>query len=412
MTAGASQPAGGGIRIAYLTSQYPATSHTFISREVAALRRLGVSVQTFSIRAPAAAEMSDEAVRSESASTYTVLDQPWTSFAGAHIASLAKTPLRYLKTLKRALGHRPPGARGLALSLAHFAEAILLATELKRRGIGRLHNHFANSGATVGYLAAKLLGVPWSFTMHGISETDYPAGLLLADKIRAADFVACVSYFGRAQAMRLVEPEHWDKLHVVRCGLQLNALPKRARNTKQRIVSVGRLSPEKGLAGLFQAFAAVSREKPKFELVLVGDGPERDRLHAIAEQLDIADRVHFAGRCGEADTLEKIGQADILVLASFMEGLPIVIMEAMALGTAVIASRVAGIPELVEDGESGLLFTPSDWDELADCMRRLAGDAGLRKRLATAAREAVAREFDIDRSARQLRLLFTGGDGQ
>jgi len=398
------------LRLAYLTSQYPATSHTFISREVAALRRLGVEVDTFSIRPPAASEVQEDASRGEAENTFTVLNQPATAIIGAHLGTLATRPAAYFRTIGRALRHRPPGVRGLALSMAHFAEAVLLARELKRRNIGRLHNHFANSGATVGYLAAGLADMPWSFTMHGISETDYPAGLLLGRKIEAADFVACVSYFGRAQAMRLVAPEHWSKIHVVRCGLQLGLLPQHAAGPVKQIIAVGRLSPEKGQAGLLEAFATLVRDRPGLELVIVGDGPEGDQLRQWAHQLGINDHVIFVGRCGERETLERIAKADVLVLASLMEGLPIVLMEAMAMRTAVIASRVAGIPELVKDGENGVLFTPSDWDDLAACMRRMASDDALRERLATTARAAVASEFDIDKSAEQLVRLFGAKD--
>ena len=397
------------MRLAYLTSQYPATSHTFISREVAALRKLGPQLDTFSIRPPTAPEMEDEVIAAESGSTFTVLEQPAASIFGAQLATLFTNPVGYFRTLGLALSHRPPGLRGLALAFAHFAEAIVLARELKRRGITRLHNHFANSAATVGYLATRMLKMPWSFTLHGISETDYPAGLLLGRKIEAADFVACVSYFGRAQAMRLVTPDHWGKLHVVRCGLPLAELPAHAPSARPaRIVAVGRLSPEKGQAGLLEAFATVSRDRPELELALIGDGPEAERLHEIAEKLGISSRVHFAGRLGERDTLQNIAHADLLVLASFMEGLPIVLMEAMAMGTAVIASRVAGIPELVEDGASGLLFTPSNWDELASCMRRLLDDDALREKLVRRARKRVSAEFDVSRSATQLRDLFAG----
>lgn len=401
------------LRIAYLTSQYPATSHTFIGREVAALRRLGVELATFSIRRPSAAELKDDAVREESSTTFAVLQQPWTSFAGAHLGTLVSSPGAYLRSLGRALRHRPPGLRGFALSLAHFAEAVLLARELRRRRITRLHNHFANSGATVGYLAAQLVKIPWSFTMHGISETDYPAGLLLGRKIEAADFVACVSYFGRAQAMRLVEPRQWNKLHVVRCGLQLGSLPQHTGDgAAKQIVAVGRLSPEKGQAGLLQAFASVVRDNPELQLLIIGDGPEGGELRELSGRLGIDDHVTFVGRCGEEETLDLIARADALVLASFMEGLPIVLMEAMAMGTAVIASRVAGIPELVKDGENGLLFTPSNWDEFGACMSRVMKDDALRERLAANARAAVAAEFDVDKSAAQLRRLFESGTGR
>jgi glycosyltransferase involved in cell wall biosynthesis len=400
------------IRLAYLTSQYPATSHTFISREVAALRKLGLAVDTFSIRPPAASEMQDEALRREASTTFTVLGRPLTDLLLAQFAALLTWPVGYFRTLARALSHRPPGLRGFARSFIYSAEAAVLARELKRRKITRLHNHFANAGAIVGYLAAGLPRLPWSFTMHGISEFDYPAGLLLAEKIKAADFVVCVSSFGRAQAMRLVPPEQWNKLHVIRCGLPMDALPDHSPAPSGRIISVGRLSPEKGQAGLLEAFAAVSQSFPELQLILVGDGPEGERLQALAKRLHIADRVRFAGRCSERDTLIQIAQADILILSSFMEGLPIVLMEAMAVGTAVIASRVAGIPELVEDGKTGLLFTPSNWDELADCIRRLVGDDQLRSRLTKRGRAAVAAEFDIEQSAIKLRDLFVARASQ
>lgn len=401
-----------GLRIAYLTSQYPATSHTFISREVAALRELGVEVETFSIRPPSPAELSHEDLRKEAEETFTVLRQPLTSFVAAQAMLLFTRPAQYFRTMARAIGHRPPGLRGFAMSFAYFAEALVLARELRRRDISRLHNHFANAGAIVGCLAADLLELPWSFTMHGISETDYPAGLLLGRKIEAARFVACVSYFGRAQAMRLVGPEQWDKLHVVRCGLPFDNLPRHsAPSAVKRIICVGRLSPEKGQYGLLQAFSELSADMPGVQLVFVGDGPEAEELRSEAARLGIADRVTFRGRRGEQQTLEEIAASDMLVLPSFMEGLPIVLMEAMAVGTPVIASRVAGIPELVGDGRSGLLFTPSNWQELAASIARLVEDEPLRRTLAENGRIAVTSGFDIRQSAKQMRALLSGQTG-
>jgi colanic acid/amylovoran biosynthesis glycosyltransferase len=397
------------MKLAYLTSQYPATSHTFISREVAAVRALGTELDTFSVRPPAAAELQHPALAAEAASTFTLLSQPLMRFASSHVRAFATKPGRYFRTLFLATRHRPPGLKAFALAFAHFAEAIVLADELKRRGLTRLHNHFANSGATVGYLATSFLRMPWSFTMHGISETDYPAGLMLGRKIEAAEFVACVSWFGRAQAMRLVSPDHWDKLHVVRCGLPLRTLPAATGSGGgTRFVCVGRLSPEKGHAGLLEAFSRLGCDRSDLQLVLVGDGPDLDRLKRRADALSIAGQVTFAGRCGEKDALAWIARSDILVLPSFMEGLPIVLLEAMAIGTPVIATRVAGIPELVDDGRNGLLFTPSDWDALAECMRRLADDPALRTKLARQGRKAVESEFDIDRSAAAMRDLFSG----
>jgi glycosyltransferase involved in cell wall biosynthesis len=396
-----------GTRVAYLTSQYPATSHTFISREVASLRQLGVPIDTFSIRPPTTAEMDDEQLSAEARPTFTVLRQPLRHFLWAQLAVLGTRPAAYFRCFARALSHRPPGLRGLVMSFVYFAEALVLTRELERRKIDRLHNHFANAGAIVGFLAAQLLRLPWSFTLHGISELDYPAGLLLGRKIEAAEFVVCVSYFGRAQAMRLVPAEYWSKLHIVRCGLNLVDLPAHAKDGPGlRIISVGRLSSEKGHAGLLGAFASLCSTYPGLELILVGDGPELGKLRKTAEQLGISDRVRFAGRLGEQASLDEIAKAHILVVASFMEGLPIVLMEAMAIGTAVVASRVAGIPELIEDEESGLLFTPSNWDELAERIRRLVDDPALGQKLTRQARKRIAEEFDIRRSASQLQQLF------
>ena len=401
------QPAPGGRRIAYLTSQYPATSHTFILREVAALRAVGVSVDTFTVRPPSDVELADRAIAAEAASTFVILTQSWATFAAAHVKLLARSPARYARGFVQALRHRPPGIRGLGLAMAHFAEAGVLADELQRRKITHLHNHFANSAATVGFLASRMIALPWSFMIHGISETDYPAGVTLPDKIRAARFVACASWFGRAQAMRVVEPAHWPKISVVRCGIPLERLPRsRAVRSGQRIICVGRLSPEKGQAGLLDAFAAIRGRVRDVQLMLIGSGPDEDGLRRRVTSLGLDQAVSFAGRRSEEDTLVAIGEADILVVTSLMEGLPIVLMEAMALGTAVIAPRLAGIPELIDDGRTGLLFTPSNWRELEESIERLMTDDDLRARLVEEARSTIVQRFDIAQSAATLTSLF------
>ena len=395
-------------RVAFLTSQYPAASHTFIRREVEALRELGWSIDTFSVRRPGADEEVSDADKAEADGTFYLLKQSVGAFLVAHAATLFGRPGRYLTMLKLALGHRAPGARGLFLGLSHFAESVLLARELKKRRTTHLHNHFANSAATVGLLASRLLSIRWSFTMHGISETDYPAGLMLGRKIEAAEFVVCVSWFGRAQGMRLVSADHWHKMHVIRCGLPFDRIPKKSpavRNTRT-IICVGRLSPEKGQAGLLRSFATLRPRHPELRLRLVGDGPDRASLEALAKELGLSDAVVFTGRLPEEDTLAEIAHADLLVLPSFMEGLPIVLMEAMAAGIPVIASRVAGIPELVEDDETGLLFTPSNWDELSSRIDLLLGDEALRTRLVKQARAKVTSEFDTRTSAEQLAKMF------
>jgi len=255
-----------------------------------------------------------------------------------------------------------------------------------------------------------MIDLPWSFMIHGISETDYPAGVTLPDKIRAARFVACASWFGRAQAMRVVEPEYWPRIIVVRCGVPLERLPSSSSTRSGRkILCVGRLSSEKGQAGLLDVFAAIQKRVGDAELELIGSGPDEVALRGRAAHLGLEKSVSFAGRRSEADTLVAIANADILVVASFMEGLPIVLMEAMALRTAVVAPRLAGIPELVEDGRTGLLFTPSDWRGLELAIERLLNDKGLRARLVEESCWTIADGYDITKSAKVLASLFANG---
>lgn len=392
------------MRVAYLVSQYPASSHTFIRREVLALRARGIEVQTFSVRRPAAEECTSDDDRAARDETVYVLPASPRRIVSAHAHAAATRPGQYLAALRSSLDHRVPGTHGLTRSVIYFVEAIVLARELERSGAEHLHNHFANAGANVGRLAAGFLGLPWSLTLHGISETDYPAGVMLAKKIRAARFVVCVSYYGLAQAMRLVPPDQWPKLFVGRCALDLDALPPRSAETHQRrrVICVGRLSAEKGHHGLLQAFRAVRDGGTDVELVLVGDGPDRDDLVVAVGALELTEHVTFLGRLPERDTLAEIARSDVLVLASFMEGLPVVLMEAMALQVPVIAARVAGIPELVDDGEEGLLFTPGRWSELTESLDELLADAGLRAKMGRAGRAKVESEFEIGRAVTPL----------
>jgi glycosyltransferase involved in cell wall biosynthesis len=394
-------------RIAYLASEYPAPSHTFIRREIAALRRAGLDIATFSVR-PAKGEPASELERADRAETQAVLGRSPVAYLKALAAALVAQPGRTLATFRLALRHRAPGGKALVWALFHFVEAVLLAALLRRAGARRLHSHFANSGATVGLLAAHLARIPWSLTLHGVSETDYPAGLLLADKVRHADFVACASWFMRAQAMRVADPADWGKLHVVRCGIDPDAMPAVGDAAKDGVhfVCVGRLSPEKGQRGLIEAFASTRLRLPDAQLDLVGDGPTRAELEVLVANLGLAYAVQFHGALSEADTLAQIAAADVLVLPSFMEGLPLVIMEAMALGKPVIASGVAGIPELVQQGVNGVMVPPSDWDALGDAMIELARDPDRRRRLGAAAKVAVMDGFAIDLAIRPLLPLL------
>ncbi len=374
------------------------------------LRALGHLLDTFSVRPPDGLSDLAPVDQKEHESTWYIIPPKPVRLAKAHVGALLKRPAAYARTLRRALSHRAPGSKSLLWSAFHFAESIDLAMELERRGVQHLHNHFANSGANVGYLAAHYLDLQWSVTLHGTSEFDYPAGLLLAEKIEAARFVACVTHFGRAQAMRLVDPKHWNKFRIVRAGIEPPRLERKPRppGDKPLLVCVARLSPEKGHGGLLQAFAQLIREGIEAELELVGGGPEQERIEALIAELEIGPHVTLRGQVGEHEALEALSRATLGVLSSFMEGLPVVIMEALSMGVPVVAPCVAGIPELVEHGVSGLTFPPGDWDSLANALRLMLRDRELRERTAAEGHRRVQEEFLVERSLEPLIEAFAG----
>lgn len=386
---------------AYLVSDYFATSHTFVRREVEALADRGMEIRVFTIRGSALSSGAAEVAR--------IIGQPIHRFLSALILQCARHPVKVFSAWNLANRHRVPGIKAWVWAQFHFLEAVYLSLQLERSDCRRLHCHFANSGAVVGLIASRIADIPWSLTLHGISELDYPSGKLLGQKVELADFVACASYFMRAQAMRMVHPKHWGKLHIVRCGVDLSEIPSKKRISRQayvRLVCVGRLSAEKGHLGLIEALASLARQNIGFEATIVGDGPTLADVQSSVERAGIADRVRFTGALPAADAMKEIATADIFVLPSLMEGLPVVLIEALACRTASIASRVAGIPELLADGVTGLLFTPSDWQDLSDKLRQLIEDQGYRSLLAEAGRKAVEADFAIGHSADKLIYHF------
>lgn len=396
------------MRIAYLVSAYPAVSHTFIRREVEAIRRRGGEVCTFSVRRTDPSALQFESDREEAKRTAAILPIDPFSLVVDHLWGLVRRPGAYLKMFLLSRQHRLPGLRGWLWAGFHFVEAVRLARMLDRAEVSHLHSHFANPGATVGMLAASFLGLRWSVTLHGRADFSYPAVALLGDKIRRADFVTCVSHFGRASALSYSDPDVPDgKIFVVRCGLDARTLPTVRREAasegrRLRVLSVGRLSLEKAQVGLVEAIAILIRRGLDVELEIVGEGPERGRLEERIRSLGLDERCRLSGAMSESAVFERLQSADVFALSSLIEGLPVSLMEAMALGVPVVAPRLAGIPELVEEGQTGLLFHPADWEGLAECLTRLLEDAPLRSKLVENAIEKVAREYDVDRAVAPL----------
>jgi colanic acid/amylovoran biosynthesis glycosyltransferase len=400
------------MKIGYLISEYPAVSHAFIRREVAALRQRGIEIDTFSIRAPVDRHWMSSEDAAALESTYYVLPVKKAKLLWIHLASCVRHPMRYIKALGAAYRHRPPGIRGAVYALFYFIEAIYLSKELKRRDIRHLHNHFGNSAGTVCLLASCFLGIPWSFTIHGSSGFEYPAGLLLSEKIRSASFTVCISCFVRAQAQRFVEPDNWHKLIISRCGVNMTEMPPVGATgvgaPKLRILSVGRLSPIKAFAGLIEAFADVKKRSSNVELRIIGEGPERKAIERQIQRLGLSDSCFLLGCKSGADVLREMADSDIFAMSSLMEGLPVVIMEALAVGVPVVAPCVAGIPELVEHEQSGLLYVVSSWSGLANCIERLIADPELRARMGRNGHQRVVQEYSIDHAVAPIAERFAG----
>lgn len=396
------------MRLAYVVSRYPATSHTFVSREVRELRRLGVSVSTFSVNPPDPPSRLSARDAAESWTTIVLRDRSLA--ARALLVALRRRPLHLLSVLAEAirLGN---GLRGRVWQVCYLLEALIVWRECERQAITHVHAHFANNGADIARLAARLGGTrwTWSFTMHGPTEFNDQKAFGLAGKSADADLVVCISAFARSQLMAITSADHWDRFSIVRCGLD----PVSWEVTRPtpppgelRVLCTGRLVPEKGQHVLLSAVAACREQGRSVSLVLVGDGPDRASLQVLANQLDLGDCVRFTGAVGVDAVQEEMRSADVFCLPSFQEGVPVVLMEAMAAGLPVVTSRIAGIPELVEDGVSGFLLPPGDLTALTKALGTCMDDVGLRLRMGAAGRDRVSADFNSATEAARLRELF------
>lgn len=393
-------------RIAYLAGEYPAVSHTFILREIAALRAQGLDILTCSVRRPGPGQIRGPAEQAEAQATFNLLDAAKNPrrLIGAQIAAL-KRPGLYGRTLRKAWSMRGPGLRAALYQMFYFLEATVLARHLKDRGVTHLHNHFAQASGNVALLAARLAEIPFSFTLHGPADFTDPKLWRLDAKIADAVFVACISHYCRSQAMLASPLGHWPRLHIVHCGVEPARYDAPPPNG-QGLLFVGRLAAAKGVPVLIAAMARIRAAHPQAHLTLIGDGPDRARLEEQVRDLNLAGAVRFTGYQNQDEVAAALAQAAIFVLPSFAEGVPVVLMEAMAARRPVVATRIAGIPELVEDGVSGRIVPPGDAVALADAVCAILSDPDRAETMGQAGRRIVEAEFDIAREAAKLVPMF------
>jgi glycosyltransferase involved in cell wall biosynthesis len=404
----------GRLKVAYLTSYYPAVSHTFIRREVVALRQLGVDVTTFAIQSEYGAGVLGPDDTAELESTRYIVGRSRFSLARellrsvlAHPGAVAGVALSAVRSVR--------GSRRRLWQLFYVAEAAILQRWVAAVGATHIHAHFGNAPADVARWASELgnrIGGTWtwSFTMHGPTEFYAVEENGLGGKAEAADFVACISDFCRSQLMAFSDPSAWPRFEIVHCGI----VPEEFSDANVdddgvcTILCVGRLVPVKGQWVLLRAAQRLAEMGINARLVFVGDGPSRASLEVEAARCGVD--ASFTGYLGQDGVAELLTEADVFCLPSFAEGLPVVLMEAMASGLPVVTTRIAGIPELVEHGVSGFVLAPGRDDLLADALAELARDPERARAMGKAGQTKVRDQFDVRESAQILQGLFAGLD--
>jgi len=364
---------------------------------------MGFDIPVASIRA--ADPMSPED-RDEAAATFYVKPRGVAGILSTNLRVLFQRPLQYLRAMLYAVRLSRGNLRTAFFNLAYLAEAAVVVDWMEREKLSRLHMHFTT---TVGLLAARLAPMQLSATIHGPAEFDDPAGFYLAEKIRAFGLVCAISEFGRRQLQKFSQPTEWAKFQVARLGVDpalYSPRPFRENPSPFEILFVGRLTAVKGPEMLVAAMDRLVREGRPVRLRFVGDGPERGALDRAVAERGLSAHIIFEGWRNAEQVRAFYQQADIFALPSFAEGIPVVLMEAMAMEIPCVSTRITGIPELIRDSVDGLLVAPGVADELARAIARLMDDSGLRLEIGRAGRQRVIEDFDLRKNTARLADIF------
>ena len=395
--------------IAYLQSQYPMLSMIFVIREVLELKRLGFRIDVASINSPDRAPQDMTAVeRAESEHAYYVKAHGLAGALVAHFSTLLVRPADYLRGW--ALVARLGGGdlTRWARLLVYFTEALMVGRWMGKRQLDHVHAHLGSQAATVGLFVKRVFKVGFSITVHGPDEFYDALGQHLTEKVEAADFIVCISDFARSQLMRLSNYEHWSKLVVSRLGIDPAVFAPRPQPELNgrpfEVLSVGRLTPSKGQHILVDAVARMVEKGRNVRLRVVGAGVDEASLkqHAAA----LGQHIIFEGAVNQDRIRSLYAEADCFCLPSFAEGIPVVLMEAMAMQIPCVTTHITGIPELIRSGIDGLLVAPSDVDGLVSALSCLMDDPALCVKLGEEARKQVSQHYDLTRNVQTLAGIF------
>lgn len=363
------------MRVGYLINRYPTASHSFIRREIHAVEAAGTEVVRFSIRGVSASEVPDQRDREEQLQTEALLQMGFARLMIDAIRVFVTRPLRSMRALAVAFAGNDRRVTSLIRRTAYIVEGAALAIQVKSHSIDHLHAHFGTNSAMVARLASILSGVTYSFTVHGPDEFDAPVQLDLKGKVADCAFCVAISSFGRSQLMRWSAYSDWSKIEVVRCGVDDSFLrgPRTIGVPEvPHICTVARLSAQKGIPLLLEALAVLKRAGEPCTLTIVGEGEMRIEVEGLIDSLGLSDDVKLVGVASSGEVIEHLLDARAMVLPSFAEGLPVVIMEALALSRPVIVSAIAGTPELVNK-DCGWLVSAGSVGALVEAIRDALG---------------------------------------
>jgi colanic acid/amylovoran biosynthesis glycosyltransferase len=396
------------MHVAYLLNQYPYASATFIRREILALEDLGLTISRFSIR-PTDHALRDKTDLIEAEKTLCVLRSSKLALVANTLRVLVARPAAFWRALRLAwkCGRKSP-ERGVLMHFAYIVEACTVLRWAEQRGVEHIHAHFATNPVSVAMLLRVLGGPSYSFTVHGPTEFDLAFTLALDEKIARAKFVVAISQYARSQIFRWCRHEDWSKIHIVRCGVGDAFLlaPKTPPPSEPRFLCIGRLSEQKGQLLLIEAVRRLRDRGTELSVDIVGDGEMREVLEALIESYSLQHRVRLLGWQTELEILRHLANCRALVLPSFAEGLPVVLMEAMAVARPVITTSIAGIPELVRPNSTGWLVTAGSVEQLEHALSEaIVASTERLIEMGEAGAKLVAREHDVTCEARKLAEL-------
>jgi glycosyltransferase involved in cell wall biosynthesis len=396
--------------LAYLVSTYPTLSMIFVLREVVQLRKLGFRIETASINPPDRPANELTAVEAaEARRTYCVKSHGFAGAAKVHIKTFFGNLGGYGRGLRLAFRLAGLDLRRLFFNLMYFTEALMVGQWMRRNRQSHLHVHLASQAASVGLFVRHIFGFGYSLTVHGPDEFYDVGGQYLAEKITAADFICCISSYARSQMMKLSPYTQWTKFVVSPLGVDpqlFSPRPARLAPETFEILCVGRLTPAKGQHLLIDAVNMLARQGCRVRLRLVGSGPDEASLRKHATHSEFPECIVFESAVNQDRIRTLYAAADLFCLPSFAEGLPVVLMEAMAMEIPCVTTCITGIPELIRDGVDGLLVAPSDLEALVEALAKLMDDAPLRERIGKSGRMCVLERYDLRRNVEKLAGIF------